>query len=173
MSKVLLLTGTPGAGKSTVSKAFSSQASGEWAYIDQDEIRKQVKAGFADPSNPWTDRTQAQWDVSIDICADMTRRYKKVGINCLIDCFLPPHALEKWRKAFKDIDFKLVIFLPEIEVAVSRNDKRSGKARLREKQVRSHHSWFEDYKKDKHAILIDSSKLSVNELVKVLTLALK
>lgn len=46
MSKILLVTGPGGAGKSTACGLFADSVSGTWALIEQDEIRRQVKAGF-------------------------------------------------------------------------------------------------------------------------------
>lgn len=168
MSEVLLFTGPPGAGKSTAAEQFTSQRDEAWAYIDQDEVRKQVKAGFRNPSEPWNEETQKQWDVSVDICADMARRYQAVGINCLIDCFMPPHAFGKWEKAFKAVRYQVVVLLPDVEMALIRNNQRSGQARLREEQVRQHHEWFTGYRDDDRVKVIDSSALSVDGVSRAL-----
>ena len=173
MSKTLLVTGPPGAGKSTAGEALTEQSVGTWAYIDQDKVRQQIKAGFTDPSNPWTDETQKQWDVSVALCSDMAKRYQEYGINCLIDCFIPPHSLEKWKQTFINVDYEIIVILPTIKVALARNDQRSGGARLRESQVRQHHEWFTEYQHDQRIKIIDSSALAVKDVISALEDILK
>jgi gluconate kinase len=172
MTKVVLLTGPPGAGKSTVSEAFTAQAAGTWAYVEQDEIRKQVRTGYADPSQPWTDETQAQWDASIGICADMARRYQGIGVNSLIDCSMSSRRVPKWEQTFTGISYQVMVLLPDVEVALVRNNQRSGAARLTETQVREQYEWYETYRDDEGVTVIDSSELTVNGLVQALTVAI-
>lgn len=169
MSEVLLVTGPAGAGKSTTCAEFAKSGNGMWALIEQDHIRQFVKAGFKNPSDhPWTDKTQTQWDVSVDICGDMARRYQQRDINCIIDCFAPLGSFDKWAKAFKNVDYKVIVLLPDVEVAIERNSQRIGDARLKESQVREHHEWLAAWQEDERARIIDTSKLSVEGVVQAI-----
>ncbi len=165
MSIVLIFTGCPGAGKSTAGELFAENTTGAWAYVDQDEVRKQVRAGFKNPGKEWDNQTKVQWDVSVEICADMARRYKKTGINVLIDCFMPPEAYDSWQKAFKGVDYKVAVLLPTLATALSRNADRTGDARLPNELIRRHHEWFTGYVDDPHVNVIDSTNLSPKDVV--------
>jgi len=169
MSKILFITGPPGAGKSTTCTAFAANSNETWAFVEQDEIRKLVKAGFADPSEPWTKGTDNQWDASIDICADIARVYKRRGINLILECFAPPYSFEKWEKAFQGLEYKIIILQPAIGVAIQRNAQRRGAAKLREEQVKEHHLWFEGWKGRTEATCIDTSTLSLEEAVEAIS----
>lgn len=169
MSEVLLVTGPAGAGKSTTCEEFAKSGDGMWALIEQDHIRQFVKAGFKNPAKPpWTDETQTQWDVSIDICGDMARRYQQRDINCIIDCFATLDSFDKWDKGFESVDYKIIVLLPDVEVALARNNQRSGDAKLLESQVREHHEWLAAWHDDERARVIDTSKLSVQGVVQAI-----
>lgn len=166
MSNVLIFTGCPGAGKSTAGELFAGTTAGTWAYIDQDEVRKQVRAGFKNPGKEWDDQTQVQWDVSVEICADMARRYKKAGINVLVDGFMPPDAFDSWETAFWGVDYKVAVLLPTLATALSRNAGRIGDARLPDELIQRHHEWFTGYVGDQRADVIDSTNLSPQDVVR-------
>lgn len=89
MSKVLIVSGPAGAGKTTASKQFAETAEGTWAYIAQDEIRNFIHAGFKYPTKNWDDGAKLQWEVSSRIIVDMIKRYQEAGINCIVDGFSP------------------------------------------------------------------------------------
>lgn len=165
MSNVLIFTGCPGAGKSTAGELFTETATGTWAYVDQDEVRKQVKAGFKNPGKEWDDQTQVQWDVSVEICADMARRYKKAGISVLIDGFMPPDAHGNWETAFSGVNHKVAVLLPTLATALSRNAGRTGDARLADELIQRHHEWFTGYIDDPRVDVIDSTNLSPQDVV--------
>ncbi len=162
MAKTLVITGPPGAGKSTAGEAFAQGAQSTWAHIEQDQIRRQVKAGYKSASGqPWDDEIQRQWDLSIDICSDMALRYREAGVHHLIDCFAPPHMLSRWQSRLQAIEYDFVVMLPDVEVAVARNSLRIGEACLSETEVRQSYEWFEEYRSNPQASIIDSSTLSI------------
>ncbi len=168
MSKVLLVTGPAGAGKTTTCEAFAKTAEGVWAFISQDKIRQFIKAGFKNPSHAWTDETQAQWDVSIDICADIAKRYQGKGINCVIDCFAPQGSFDKWEPAFTGVEYKIVVLLPSVKEAIKRNNQRTGDAKLKESQIHEHHEWHSMWDRDKRATIIDTTSLSLDHVVEAI-----
>lgn len=166
MSEVLLVTGPGGAGKSTACEAFAKTAVGVWAYLSQDDIRQLIRAGFKNPSQGWDDETQVQWDVSINICADMAKRYQEHGINCIIDCFAPKGTFDKWEQALNGINYKIIVLLPGVEETIKRNNQRTGDAKLNESQVKEHHEWHAMWEGDQRAKVIDTTTLDVGDVVK-------
>lgn len=170
MSQVLLLTGPPGAGKTTASKEFAKTADGTWALTEQDAIRQLVKAGFKNPSDPWTKDTEAQMSASIDICGDMAKRYQQYEINCIIDCFitLDSYTHDKWLRALEGIDYKIIVLLPVVEKAVDRNNLRTGDNRLAEAMVHNQHEEFSAWRDDPRATMVDSTNMNVVSVVQAI-----
>jgi len=170
MSQILLLTGPPGAGKTTASKEFAETANGTWALIEQDAIRQLVKAGFKNPSDPWTKDTETQMNVSIAICGDMAKRYQQAGINCIIDCFvtLDPYVLDKWQAALEGTAYEIIVFLPKVEKAIAQNNQRLGDARLNEELVTQQHGEFSAWQGNPQATVLDTTAMNVNDAVQAI-----
>lgn len=167
MSQVLLLTGPPGAGKTTASKEFAETVGGMWALIEQDAIRQLVKAGFKNPADPWTKETETQMNVSIAICGDMAKRYQQAGINCIIDCFitLDPYVFGKWQAALEGMAYEIIVFLPKVEKAIAQNNQRLGDDRLSEELVASQHEEFSAWQGNPQATVIDTTAMNVSDAV--------
>lgn len=141
-----------------------------WALIEQDAIRQFVKAGFKNPADPWTKDTETQMNVSIAICADMAKRYQQSGINCVVDCFitLDPYVFDKWNTALKDITYKLIVFLPDVNKAIMQNNQRTGDTKLPEKLVIEQHEEFSAWRNHSQAIVIDTTTMDLPNTVQVL-----
>lgn len=170
MSEILLVTGPPGAGKSTVCEAFAKTSDGIWAFVEQDAIRQLVKAGFMNPSDPWTKNTEMQMSTSINICGDMARRYQQSGINCIIDCFitLDPYVFDKWQATLKGVTYKIIVLLPNVKTALARNSQRTGDARLNEELVHNQHEEFSAWRDDPRATIIDTTNMSKDNVVQAM-----
>lgn len=166
MSKVIIITGTSGSGKSSTAKVLSKTLSGTWAHISQDDIRSMIKAGYKSSAEEWTDDTKNQWDTSVDICCDMINRYHQYGINCILDLFAPPSEFEKWKPKLENIDYQLFVLVPDVETVVHRNAHRENK--MQEAKVRENYEWFTAWKPNQ-ATIIDSSDQSLDETVAVIS----
>jgi adenylate kinase family enzyme len=172
MAKILLVTGPSGAGKTTTCKEFLKHAEGVWAYLNQDDIRQFIKAGYAsadDYEKNWSVETKRQWDVSIPICADTAKRYQAAGINCLIDFFAPFEEFQIWKKYLENIRYSVIVLLPNEEFTVNRNSMRQFPAKLRENKIRQNYRKFDTWQAD-DAVIIDNSNLEILEVVSRLSL---
>lgn len=163
MSKVIIITGPSGAGKSTTTKYLAEKSVGEWAIINQDDIRALVKAGYRPADIEWTDATKRQWNVSILIATDMIKRYFDAGINCVVDLFAPPSEFEKWKEYIGDVDYQLIVLLPDVETTVKRNANRENI--MKEDKIRENHGWFMQWKPSE-ATIIDTSKQTLTTSIK-------
>lgn len=166
MSKVLIITGTSGSGKSSTSKVLSETLPGTWALISQDDIRGLVKAGYKSAGEDWTDETRKQWEASIDICSDMIKRYRQYGINCILELFAPPSEFEKWKPKLKNTDYQLFVLIPTVETVIHRNANRELK--MKESKIRENHEWFTVWQPEQ-AKIIDSTNQTLEETVELIS----
>lgn len=176
MAELVLITGPPGAGKTTVSKSLLPDLPGEWAYISQDDLRQMVVTGYAsadDYDYNWSPSTKRQWTVSIPICVDIAKRYLGYGINCLVDFSALPDQFEVWKSEIGDVPYKLFILLPKEEIVVNRNKHRNSISRLKDKKVRLNHNAFLEWVNHDVSIIdtssddIEQSVLKIKKLVLV------
>ncbi len=160
MSKILLVNGPSGAGKTTISKAFLKKAKGTWAYINQDEIRQLIIAGYAsadDYEENYTEETRQQIKVSVPICADLVKRYYENNINCIVDFFATPETFKTWKEYLGDTPYKLVVLMPNQKVNLKRNAERDY-GRLKRKKIIKNHTQMQAWKNTEVTILDTSSQ---------------
>ena len=176
----LVLTGTPCAGKSTVAAALAGgpdPTEGEpTALVDLDNIRYQVKSGFELPMAviPPPDSMLRQWQVAVDICGDMARRYAAADYTCIVDApgiyvdgGVPwePYTHAAWRSALGGVDWRLVVLQPDIELICERAEARQGVRQPPEGILRAIHGAMEAWREVDGVTVLDNTALSVEETV--------
>jgi hypothetical protein len=167
MTKVLLITGPAGAGKTSTAGEFLKQAEGTWAYINQDEVRQLVRTGYATAGgyeSDWSEATRQQWEVSIPICCDIASRYQAYGINCIIDFNSSPEEFINWEKYLGNMEYKLIVLLPDEETVLLRNKNRDGRSRLKDKKITQNYKKLVSWKNENVAI-IDNSEGNVTDTI--------
>jgi gluconate kinase len=163
MSRIIILTGPSGSGKSSVAKIIAEYRKDTWAFIEQDQIRGYVRSGFKNPADhPWDKAMYDQWSVSIQICSDMARRYKSKNINCVIECFAWANAYGEWHNAFSDLTFELFVLYPNISETLLRNDSRSGKNKLDEGLITVMHKRMAKWHDIPQAKVIDTTNMRID-----------
>jgi len=168
MSQVLLVTGPPGAGKTTVCKEFARTADGDWAYVSQDDVHDFIYAGYESANDfyeNWNDDTKRQWKVGIEICCDLVKDYYENDIHCVVDFFATPAEFEKWRRHLEEVPYQIIVLLPNEATTIQRNNQRSVGAKLKEAKVRLLHSLQLEWAKNDTATLIDNTDSSVENTV--------
>src|SRR5215475_1194670 len=122
----IVLTGAPGAGKSTVASLLASRVA-RGAHIPVDFFRKMIKAGYASPHR-WSDevarstasrgraRRRRPW-TAMNLAAG--------GFVPILDDIVPPDWVDEWRQDLNGLDSRFVLLRPSLEVARRRNLERS------------------------------------------------
>jgi len=179
----LVLTGSPCAGKSTAAAALAGgedpTAGPPTALVDLDGIRGQVKSGYSLPMAviPPPDATLAQWQLAVDICGDMARRYAAAEYTCIVDApgiyvdgGVPwePYTHAAWRRALDGVDWRLVVLHPDVELVCERAIARQGVRQPPDGIMRAIHAAMEAWKDVAGVTVIDNSTLSVEETVAAL-----
>lgn len=170
MSKLLLITGPAGAGKTTTCKEFLRGAPDVWAHLSQDNLRQLVRTGYASADGyeqDWSSETKRQWAVSIPICCDIAKRYLASGINCLIDFNADPEDFKVWQLHLKEIDYQLAVLLPDKQTVLMRNDQRDKGSRLKNNKILQNYDRLKQWQ-NQGALVINNSEGTVDETVKKL-----
>lgn len=162
----VLLTGPAGAGKSTAAAAWAARGTEPRALIDVDELRTLIKAGMAHPERGWTDETERQWNIGIELCAAMARVYRANDVSTIIDVYAPPSPDDPWAALVDELDATCVTLLPSFEVCLARNAMRAREPFLGEALLRENYTDFaECVELHPPDYVIDPSDLTVDQVV--------
>ena len=176
----LVLTGTPCAGKSTVAARLAGgddpTAGPPTALVDLDGVRGNVKSGYRLPMAviPPPDETLVQWQLAVDICGDMARRYAAADYTCIVDApgiypdgTIPwePYTHAAWRRALDGVDWRLAVLQPDVELICERAVARQGNRQPPEDILRAIHAAMEAWRGVEGVTVLDNTSLTIEETV--------
>jgi chloramphenicol 3-O-phosphotransferase len=123
---IFFVSGTPGSGKSSVSRALLEHF--EFGlHLPVDDLREFVVSGIAHPVNP-TPETTRQFRLARACAMQTAKMYATEGFAVVIDDVLFPHDAAQLEQEFLS-GFKVhkILLRPKLEVALSRNATRENK----------------------------------------------
>ncbi|GAB3138414.1 AAA family ATPase [Amycolatopsis stemonae] len=120
---LLILTGPPGAGKSTVARLVAEGAPRPAVHLHTDSFYVSIRTGFVAPYLPEAAR---QNDVVLGVIAEAACGYARGGYDVVIDGVVGPWALPPFRHAAKrdGLDLFYVVLRPSLEVTLARGTAR-------------------------------------------------
>jgi chloramphenicol 3-O-phosphotransferase len=124
---IFLITGMPGAGKSTVSRALA-QRFDRSAHIDIDMVFHHFTVtGKADPAKQDAEAA-VQAMLAVRNAAAMARNYAEAGFTCVLDGAVVERAqVMACAQAVYPHRLHLVVLAPPVQVSEERDARRSGK----------------------------------------------
>ncbi len=137
MSSLLVVSGPPGSGKSTITSALADRLDPS-ALVDGDQFFRFLRSGAIEP---WRPESQRQNEVVTRIQAATARRYRDGGYHTLFDGVLGPWFLDSFRAATNG-PFEYVVLLPPLDVCLERIRARDGHEFADEDAARSMHEQF-------------------------------
>lgn len=122
-ASILILTGPPGSGKSTVAKLLAESASRQTIHLHTDDFYTSIRKGFVPPYLP---EAQRQNEVVIGVIANAAVGYASGGYDTIVDGIVGPWFLEPFRKAcrVKGIPLDYVMLRPGRAVSLARAQAR-------------------------------------------------
>ena len=169
MSALWLISGTPGAGKTTVSLALCRRYPRS-IHIPVDTVREWVRSGYASPVEPnvLQDELAHQFLLARGAAVRTALDYAAAGFDAVIDDVITSFAREAY-EPFIRAGARCVLLMPTVEVALERNRTRTNKSfdtAVLEPVSRDVHERLKQARLDKMGwTVIDSSALSVEETV--------
>ncbi len=165
-SPIILLTGPPGAGKSTIAEALSQTFSLS-AHVPVDFLRKMIKAGYASPHR-WNEEVEKQYRLARKNAALTAKNIALEGFTVIIDDIVRQKWVEEWKDDLEGFSLHLVLLLPSLEVAKQRNCTREVWTVEEEVIISLHELLAAENTKEHGWLVIDNSLLTIQETVEAI-----
>lgn len=145
MARVVVVSGPPGAGKSTVAAMLAETGLRELGvHLHTDAFYTCIRKGYVEP---WLPEAQHQNIAVMQASAAATRAYALMGYDVYVDGIIGPWYLDPWSQLSEEgqFDVRLVFLRPPVEVTIDRALQRTGTGALRnEPTIRMMWGFFAD-----------------------------
>src|SRR5436190_3193195 len=123
--RIIIVSGPPGAGKSTVARALADGADGPLAvHMHTDDAYVYIRKGFVEP---WRPESQAQNITVMNALAASAAAFATGGYEVAVDGIVGPWFFDPWLAAAKihDLDLRYVCLMPSEADTVARGTART------------------------------------------------
>ena len=156
MARLLVVTGPPGAGKSTVAARLADRFERS-VLVRGDDFFGFVRRGYIDP---WLPESHEQNAVVTEASAAATARYVAGGFDTVFDGVVGPWFLPTFAALTGLPELDYVMLLPPVETCVTRVATRAGHGFTREPATRKMHAEFANATIDPRHVVTDPSLTS-------------
>lgn len=159
---IVLVSGPPGAGKSTVAARLAAMAEAPTVHVPTDSFYNWICAGYVPPYLPESER---QNRVVLSVMIEAACAYSAGGYEVILDGVMGRWMLEPFDAVCRErgLDLSYVVLRPSLDVTLTRAVTREGEGELREADpiTELHGAFSELGELERH--VIDSSGQSPDE----------
>jgi chloramphenicol 3-O-phosphotransferase len=139
---VTVLTGPPGAGKTTVTRMLVEGVT-RGVHLDADAFYHWIRSGWV---APWLPESRAQNTTVIDAIAGAAVCYARDGYEVVVDGIVGPWFIDPFVREAADgpVTLRYVVLRPTFDVAMARATRRGEEALAEEGPVRTMYEEFRD-----------------------------
>lgn len=161
--RILILSGPPGSGKTTIARILSETASQPTAHLVTDGFYMAIRKGFVAPFLP---EAAKQNKVVIGVLVSCMLGYAAGGYDVIVDGIIGPWSLQPFSDAAENAGLPLsfVVLRPSLEEVLSRAVGREGKELKSSGPIRGLHGAFAKLGQLEY-YAVDSSNQTVEETV--------
>ena len=155
MSKLYIITGPAGVGKSTISKKIA-ESKKKSVLIEGDEIYHQVIGGYV---QAWKEGNHL--DVFWKVCISSVKIYLENGYDVVFNYIVTPMQLKQLQEEFKNYEIKFVLLLVNEETLLLRDKNRPEEFQMKERCIILLNSFKNNNYNNQN--IIDTSNLTIDE----------
>ena len=160
MSKLYIITGPAGVGKSTISKGIA-ESKKKSALIEGDDIYHQVIGGYV---QAWKEGNHL--DVFWKVCINTIKAYLEEGYDVIFNYIVTPTPLKQMQEEFKDYDIKFIVLLVDEKTLLLRDKERPEECQMNERCITLLNSFKNNNYNNQN--ILDTSNITVNETVDII-----
>ena len=158
-NKIVILTGPPGAGKSTVGDILAKRIKNS-AKVSTDALRDFIRNGRAGKGDK-------DWEKQLNDAAKngcmLTENFYKAGFNVFLDDVICiPERMNTYQKNLSKCNPTIILLLPSKEVVAKRDLERE-KWAMKERAIYLHSVFEKFVETEKRFVIIDSSNQTAEE----------
>lgn len=157
MSRLYIITGPAGVGKSTVSKKIA-ESKDKSVLIEGDDIYHQVIGGYI---QAW--KSGNHLDTFWKVCFETIKIYLQEGFDVIFNYIVTPKDLKLIKECFYDYEIKFVVLLTDENTLISRDSKRPIDSQMGQRCLVLLNNFKNVY--CDFINLLDTTNLSIDEVV--------
>jgi predicted kinase len=166
--RIVIVSGPPGAGKSTIARRLADGAPGELAvHLHTDDFYTYVRRGFV---APWLPAAQAQNIAIMNALAASAAAFAVGGYEVVVDGIVGPWFFDPWLAVAKahGIDLRYIALAPDEPTTVARATARTAPGAMTDAEVvRTMWAQFQTFAPPAGHV-VDTTGQSVDETAAVL-----